>query len=75
MQIKIRVTANAKNDSIEKKLLGGKDVLFVSVRVKAENGMANDRVRELLAMHFETTPKNIHIVSGHNSMNKLIEIK
>lgn len=74
MQIKVRVTPGSKHDSIEKRLLGGKDVLFVSVRARAENGAANERVRELLAIHFETSMKNIRMISGHNSSNKLIEV-
>lgn len=74
MQIKIRVTAGAKHDSIEKKLLGGKDVLFVSVRARAENGAANERVRELLGLHFETNIKNVRITNGQTSSNKTIEI-
>lgn len=75
MQIKVRVTPGAKHDAIEKRALGGKDVLFVSVKAKAEGGAANDRLRELLAAHFDTSIKNIRLVSGHNSMNKLIEVK
>lgn len=70
MIIKIKVTAHAKHDSIEKTQKG----LNVTVRAKAENNMANDRVRELLAIHFEVPIKMVRIVSGHKTSNKTIEI-
>jgi uncharacterized protein YggU (UPF0235/DUF167 family) len=70
MQLKIKVTANAKHDSIEKTQKG----LSISVRAKPENNMANDRVRELLAIHFEVPINKVKIVRGHKMSAKTIEI-
>jgi uncharacterized protein YggU (UPF0235/DUF167 family) len=70
MLIKIKVTAHAKHDSIEKTTKG----LNITVRTKAENNMANDRVREMLSMHFDVPLNKIKIISGHKSNNKTISV-
>ena len=70
MLIKTKVTAHAKHDSIEKTARG----LAITVRAKAENNMANDRVRELLAMHFDVPLNKVKIISGHKMSSKTIEI-
>ncbi len=70
MLIKTKVTAHAKHDSIEKTTKG----LNITVRAKAENNMANDRVRELLAMHFEVPLNKVKIIRGHKTSSKTIEI-
>lgn len=48
--------------------------LCVSVNVPASQGKANRRVIELLADYFHTAKSNIHIVQGHKSKHKLVEI-
>lgn len=70
MLIKVKVTAHAKHDSIEKTAKG----LAITVRAKPENNMANNRVRELLAMHFDVPLNKVKIVSGHKMSSKTIEI-
>lgn len=46
----------------------------VAVHAPAEDGRANARLIELLAEHFHTAKANIHILHGHGSRKKLIEI-
>lgn len=70
MILKTKVTAHAKHDSIEKTTKG----LAITVRAKAENNMANDRVREMLSMHFEVPLNKVKIIRGHKMSSKTIEI-
>lgn len=44
----------------------------VSVREKAENNMANNRILEILKKHFGTN--QIRIINGHKSPSKLISV-
>jgi uncharacterized protein (TIGR00251 family) len=48
--------------------------LHVSVNAPASEGKANRRAIELLADHFHTARSNIHILQGHKSKRKLVEI-
>lgn len=70
MYIKVRVKAGAKNESIKKTA----DRYDVSVREKAEGGMANARVLALLARELGVAQKKLQIVKGHRSPSKTIEI-
>jgi uncharacterized protein YggU (UPF0235/DUF167 family) len=45
----------------------------VSVKEKAENNLANNRILEILKTHFNT-PK-IRIINGHKSPSKLIVVE
>lgn len=68
MQIRVRVKAGSKEDSV-KRLID--DRLAVSVKEKAEGGRANDRVKELLAEYFSVLPNEIKLISGHTSSSKV----
>ena len=70
MLIKIKVTASAKHNSLEKTPKG----IDISVKAKAENNMANDSVREILAIHFDVPINKIKIVRGHKTSSKTIEV-
>lgn len=70
MQLKIKVTTQAKHDSIEKTEKG----LNVSVRAKPENNIANDRVREMLSIHFEVPLNKVKIVRGHKMSSKVVSV-
>lgn len=69
MLIKVRVRAGAKNESLAKK----GDSYAISVREKAEGGMANARVLALLARELGCTAKKLRIIKGHRSPGKTIE--
>ena len=70
MYIKVKVTANAKREVVEKI---SEDHYDISVKEKAENNKANKRVVEIISKIF--TCKNIKIISGHHSPSKILSIE
>lgn len=68
--IKVKVTADAKKESI-KKLGDGKFV--VSVHEEAKENRANRRVIEIFEQYFKARGK-VSIKSGHHRPNKMIFI-
>ena len=71
MYIKVKVVAGAKREEVKKK---SEDTFIISVREKAERNLANQRVKEIFASYFAISTKNIRIISGHQSPNKILSI-
>ncbi|MBI5400832.1 MAG: DUF167 domain-containing protein [Candidatus Yonathbacteria bacterium] len=71
MYIRIRVSAGAKKESFAQT---AGDSFLVSVKMPAEQNLANKRVLELVAEHFAINPKQIRIISGHHSPGKILSI-
>jgi len=72
MYIRADVTIQSKKESI----FETKEAYFdIKVKEKAERNLANERVRELLALHFNVPKRAVRIISGHHSPRKLIDIK
>ena len=71
MYIRVRVTAGAKKESLERSL---NDLFLVSVKEPAEQNRAKVRVMELVAEHFGVNQKQIRIISGHHSSGKVLSI-
>ena len=71
MLIKIRVFPKAKEEKIIKK---EKDSFEVFVREKPERGLANQRVKEILAFYFNLPENKIKLIKGGKSKNKIFEI-
>jgi uncharacterized protein len=71
MYIKVKVTAGAKKEKFEQK---SEELFEISVKEKAKQNMANERIRELLARHFGIIKGNVRIISGHRSPSKIISI-
>lgn len=72
MLIKVKVTPESKKDEIIKK---SEDSYFVKVREKAEGGMANMKVKEILASYFKVSGGKIKLIKGGKRPNKIFEIK
>lgn len=70
-EIRVRVTTNAKKDSVTKKEEG---VFEVTVRDAAQQNAANDKVLQLIAGAMGKTLKQVRIVSGHHASSKRIAI-
>ena len=70
MFIDIRVTPKASRDLVKDE--GGK--LKVYVTSPAQDGLANARVIELLAKHFNIKKYEISIIKGQKSRNKSVQI-
>ncbi len=71
MKIAIIAHPNAKKPRIEKDLL---DVLHVYVSAPPLEGKANKAVVEALAGYFSTKKRNVLLLSGEKSKNKIFEI-
>ena len=69
MYIKVTVQASAKKEFFVKK---SKDHFNISVKEKAERNMANIRVIELVAEHFQIPKNKVRIINGHHHSIKLI---
>ncbi len=72
MYIKVKVTAGAKKETIEKV---NDDHYKISVKQRAERNMANDRVIEMLADIFNVNIKQVRIINGHHSPSKMFSIE
>jgi len=71
MIINVKVRPNSSEQKIEDK--GG--ALHVSLKESAEQNKANIELINLLAKHFNTSAKEIKILRGKTSRNKIVEVK
>ena len=71
MYVRVRVQPGAKKESIEQV---SETEFRVAVREKAERNLANGRVRELLARNYGLESRDVRLVSGHRSPNKIFDI-
>ncbi len=71
MKLPVRAHPNAKTARIEKDLLGS---LHVYVTRPPHEGQANKAVAESLARHFKVKRREVVLLSGEKSKNKLFEI-
>jgi uncharacterized protein YggU (UPF0235/DUF167 family) len=69
MLIKVKAIAGAKEESWTMK---ARDAFTISVREKAEDNRANERIRQILAEYFKTG--NIRLIHGHHSPSKIFEV-
>lgn len=70
--VHVKVTAGARRESFIKK---SPDHFEVSVKEKAERSMANARVLELIANHFNVPINKVRIVNGHRHPSKLLLVE
>jgi len=70
MQIKIKVTTNAKQNKIVETL----DGLKVYITTAPENGKANIAVIKLLSQHYKVPKSSIEIIAGQTARIKIISI-
>ncbi|MBP9711331.1 MAG: DUF167 domain-containing protein [Candidatus Pacebacteria bacterium] len=71
MQVSVRVTAGASKEKVEAL---SDTRLKIAVKQKAEAGLANARVVELVAKHFGVPVKTVRIVKGHKAPSKIFKI-
>ncbi|MFA6077703.1 MAG: DUF167 domain-containing protein [Candidatus Paceibacterota bacterium] len=71
MYCKVKVIPGAKKESFVKK---SEDHFNASVREPAERNLANNRVLELVAYHFEVAKGKVRLVSGHRSPSKIFRV-
>jgi uncharacterized protein YggU (UPF0235/DUF167 family) len=64
--------AGVKKESLKQK---SEDHFEVSVKEKAEHNLANKRVLELFALHFNLPIEKVRIINGHRSPSKLLVVE
>jgi uncharacterized protein YggU (UPF0235/DUF167 family) len=72
MYIHVKVKASMKKESFKELK---KDHFEASVKEPAERNMANRRVIELVAQHFNLLPNKVRITNGHQSPSKLLVVE
>lgn len=71
MQVRVRVTADAKKESVEAL---SDTRLKIAVKQPPEQGAANARVVELVAAHFNVPRKTVRIIKGHKTPSKILAV-
>lgn len=71
MLIKVKAFPNSKEEGINQT---SDDAFEVKVREKPIRGLANARIRQLLAQHFGIMENKVRLVSGFSRPNKIFEI-
>jgi len=71
MYIKVRVNPGQKKESLIQK---ESDHFYISVREPAKRNLANIRVAEMLAAHFNVSRQQVRLLSGHTSPSKIFDI-
>jgi uncharacterized protein (TIGR00251 family) len=76
MKLSVKVIVNSKNsDIIEDGIdLFGDRFLKIKVNQPPEDGKANKEVIRLIAQYFGIKVRNIRIIKGETSTNKIIEV-
>jgi len=70
-EVRVRVKPNSKREYVEE---APHDTLRVGVDAPSEENRANERLRELIAEYHDVPVKNVIIVKGSRSPNKLLRI-
>lgn len=71
MEYRVRVISDAPEESVVV-LPDGR--LKVHVHAPRKDSRANERMRELLAAHFDVSLTSVHLRSGHTSATKTVNI-
>jgi uncharacterized protein YggU (UPF0235/DUF167 family) len=70
--VHVLVTSGSNKETIREK---SEDHFIVSVKEKAEHNMANNRVLEIIALHFKIPKNKVRIINGHRHPSKLLMIE
>ena len=71
LKLRVRVSRGARRSEVVGRL---GDAWKLRVRSAPERGRANDEVTDLLARTLHLTPRDVRIVSGHTSRDKVVEL-
>ena len=71
MKIKIKAKPNSRENKITEIT---ENYFEVKVTVPPEKGKANEKIRELLARHFNIPKSKIELISGESYKEKIFEI-
>jgi uncharacterized protein YggU (UPF0235/DUF167 family) len=71
IRVRVKVTAGARKEMVAELKSG---VFEVSVREKAQENAANERVCTLIARRYGVSTKKVHIISGHHRARKVLSV-
>lgn len=71
MYVKVRVFPGNKKEVVQKI---SDSTYEIRVKEPAERNLANQRIRELIALEYAVTSKQVRIVSGHRSSTKIVDV-
>ena len=71
MQVRVRVTAGAKRETIEEL---SNTRLEIAVKQKPAQSAANARVVEIVARYYKVPKNKVRIVRGHATPSKILEV-
>ncbi len=71
MKILVKAKAGAKRESVEKLDEG---TFVVAVKVRAEEGKANEAIERALAKHLGVPRSAVRIIKGFHSRQKVVDI-
>lgn len=69
--VRIKIIPNSRKEFVEESKDGR---LVVAVKAPRSEGKANERLCELLALHFSVSAAQIHIVRGKTQSSKMVRI-
>jgi len=69
--LKVRVFPNSKKEEVHQKMC---DEFVVKVREKAEQGRANQRVKELLSEHLGIPEERLVLIRGASNAHKIYKV-
>jgi len=72
MYIKVKAMPGAKKEVLEQV---SDDHFNISVKEKAERNMANNRIVEMIARHFNVPVSAVRIINGHHSTSKMLSVR
>ncbi len=72
MYIKVKVKPGLKKETFEQV---SDEKFEISVKEPAKMNMANRRVIELVARHFDVLSGKVRLISGHHSPNKILNVE
>lgn len=72
MYIRVQVSPGAKRESV---IRTDDKTLSIAVKEPAERGLANARVRMLVAEELGVPPAKIRLISGHRSPRKIFTVE
>ena len=72
MLLKIKVLTSEKKEGIA--LIKG-DKFEVKVKAKPKHGLANERVKEILAKYFNLPNNKIRLIKGFKRRNKIYKVE
>lgn len=71
MYVKVRAFPGNKREVVQKI---SENMFEIRVKEPAERNLANQRIRELVALEYAVSPKQVRLVSGHRSGTKIVDV-